>query len=156
MLTLTRLKSLLNYDEVRGIFTWANGAVAGSLHFKGYRRITIDRKEYLEHRLAWFYSYGSWPVDQIDHINGNKADNRLSNLRPASRFENGRNRPRLKNNKAGHKGVSWHKGNKRWRAQITRNHQDYFLGYFNSAQDAADAYNRAALEYHGEFAMLDL
>ncbi len=156
MLTHARLLQVLRYAPETGIFRWANGLVAGSLHSKGYRRVMVDKKEYLEHRLGWFYHHGEWPREQIDHINGDKSDNRLANLRLSSHSENERNRPKMRNNKSGHKGVSWHKGNQRWRAQITLHHNDIFLGYFATPEEAADTYNKAALKYHGEFAKIDL
>lgn len=115
----------------------------------------INGKEYLEHRLAWFYTLGVWP-ERIDHVNGVKDDNRLSNLRECTIAENNQNRRRKKNNKSGHKGVSWHSYNKRWRSQITVQGKDTHLGYFLTKEEAADAYNDAALQHHGEFARFDL
>ena len=91
LLTQDGLRQLLNYDPDMGAFTWRQGrgpvragGVAGCLTRKGYRRIQIDGQNYMAHRLAWLYMYGSWPPEQIDHINEIKSDNRLDNLRLAN------------------------------------------------------------------------
>lgn len=86
------LTARLDYNELTGVFTWrSHGSIAGSLDAKGYRRIRIGAKTYRAHRLAWFYVHCEWPENQLDHINRNRDDNALSNLRPASPESNGRN-----------------------------------------------------------------
>ncbi len=105
MLTQERLKDVLAYFPEAGVFVWKQrvadrikvGDTAGSRHNKtGYLRIRLDGKEYLSHRLAWFYSTGVWPVE-IDHINRNQLDNRIDNLRDVSHSVNINNRNYGKN-----------------------------------------------------------
>lgn len=152
----SELLKILDYDPLTGIFSRKSGEIAGSMHHKGYVRVCIGKREYLAHRLAWFYVTGEWPKSQLDHRNTVKSDNRFSNLRLATGFENGRNRPRMKNNTSGHKGVSWHKRFKKWQACIVTDGKFKYLGRFETKEEAAEAYAVAALKYHGEFARLDL
>ena len=91
----------------------------------------------------------------VDHINGNKLDNRKCNLRQATKNQNEHNTPMRATNTSGYKGVSWAKQNKKWQAQITVNSKHKHLGFHTTKEAAARAYNRAALEYHGEFAYLN-
>jgi hypothetical protein len=99
-LTAERLREILHYDPETGVFTnkvkrnrrTVIGTVAGSVYTKGYRGVIIQRVRYRENRLAWLYVYGVWPVGQVDHINHDRADNRIANLRDVSAFENTRNR----------------------------------------------------------------
>ena len=118
--------------------------------------IWFQGRQQLEHRVAWFLHYGEWPCRQIDHVNGNRSDNRIANLRLATNSENVCNRGKPKNNTSGFKGVSWNSGRRAWLATIRRKGSNKNLGYFATREAAADAYNRAALKYHGEFANLDL
>lgn len=115
----------------------------------------ISGKEYLEHRLAWFYMTGVWPA-QVDHKNTVKSDNRFTNLRGATTSQNNRNRVKPRRNKSGQKGVTERKRSGNWEANITVQGKDIYLGKFPTLEKAADAYNAAALKYHGEFARLDL
>jgi HNH endonuclease len=159
-ITADRLRELLYYDPATGIFRWrvrmgqrgCVGAVAGSREAKGYWRIKIDGKPHKAHRLAWLYIHGVWPSDQIDHRNGDRADNRLSNLRPASNGQNQANVRRQSNNVSGLKGVRWHRANQNWNARITVNRKSIFLGRFATAAEAHSAYCSAAERLFGEFA----
>lgn len=92
---------------------------------------------------------------QVDHINHNKLDNRKCNLRICSNFENSQNRKLQKNNKTGYKGVRWIIKDQKWRAEIVVNKKMLSLGYYINKNDAARAYNQAALKYRGEFANLN-
>lgn len=140
------------YDPETGKF-WRE---AGCASYTGYRYIWFQGKQCLEHRVAWFLHYGEWPEGQVDHINGIKSDNRISNLRLASPSENLQNRSKPRNNISGHKGVSWIKRYRAWQATIKFEGKNKFLGRFATREEAASAYNRAALQYHGEFARIDL
>ena len=156
------LRQLLSYNPGTGVFTWLvalrlgkpAGDVAGTLGADGYISISILRRKYKAHRLAWLYLHGEWPKDEIDHINGDRADNRLANLRPATRHKNSANKRRYSNNQSGRKGVNWHRQHQKWCTRITVNGKRKHIGLFHSLEDAADAYRRAAIENFGEFARI--
>lgn len=159
MITQKELKSILNYNPDTGIFTWAIkpnrsikiGDIAGSLEGRGYHRIMLNRKAYKTHRLAWLYVYGEFPLNEIDHIDQNKTNNKINNLRECSRGNNNCNILNRKNNKSGYKGVSWNKAKGKWISQIQSNKQKIFLGSFDCQKKAHIAYCEAANKYHGEF-----
>jgi hypothetical protein len=162
MLTQERLKQLLNYDPETGVFTWKEdrrggakaGCVAGS-YTRGYREVRIDSRRYLSHRLAWLYIHGSFPVDELDHINRIKSDNRIANLREATHGQQGYNQGRRSNNRSGFKGGCWHKQRRKWLAQIMINGKRKHLGYFSTALEAALAYDKAAIRLFGPFACVN-
>lgn len=139
------LDANVSYDKDSGAFSWKkkrNGivdGVFGSIEKKGYFRVKILGKKYLLHRLAWFIVYKQWPEHQIDHINGDRADNRISNLRIVDTFGNAQNRhgPQ-KNNKSGFLGV--HLSGKKWRSQIRANGNLKHLGMFDTPELANQAY----------------
>ena len=146
-LTQKHLKSILNYDKNTGIFTWIKargriniGDVAGSKHSAGYLRIYISilsvPKLYFSHRLAWLHQYGEWPKEQIDHINHNRADNRIENLREASYCQNTRNKSKDKRNTSGITGVGWNKQVKKWYSQIKVKGKQIHLGLFTDKNEA--------------------
>lgn len=152
---------LVSYDPDTGLFTWltyrgrrANaGSIAGTrTHKSGYVYIIIMGKRYAAHRLAWFMTFGSWPPHDIDHINGVRDDNRISNLREATRQENCRNSNVSKNNTSGCVGVKYLKRNKKWTAQITVNYTRLYLGIFSLKADAIAARKLAEQKYFGSFA----
>jgi hypothetical protein len=157
--TAARLREILHYDPKTGVFRWASprpkvrvGEVAGGISPAGYLQIYIDRYRYFAHRLAWLYVAGEWPKYEIDHINGNKSDNRFCNLRHATKSDNGRNRALYKNNSSGFKGGRWDTARGKWRAEIRVNGQRIHLGRFANPIHAAVAYRQAALKFHGKFA----
>jgi hypothetical protein len=131
------------------------GFRSGSAHssLKPYLRVKYDGKSYYVHRIIWEILNGPIPVGmQIDHINGNKQDNRICNLRLASQAENQWNQSAKKNSKTGIKGVNWHKQRKKWVARISKNKKRYSLGYFDTLEEATNAYYEASLRLHKEFA----
>ena len=162
-LTQERLKERVHYNQENGIFTnkvrrkgtRGIGDRAGSLHTSGYRHITIDYILYLEHRLAWFYVYGEWPKDQIDHINNIRDDNRLCNLREATNSENQFNRKNISGFSSKYKGVSFHSRDQKWVACIGSNYKVIYLGRFDDEEEAALAYDEKAKELFGEYAYLN-
>jgi hypothetical protein len=161
-LTHDRLTSLLYYDAESGLFTWKvsrrcvrAGDRAGRQHINGYRHIKIDQETHCEHRLAWFYCYRKWPQDTIDHKDGEKNNNKIGNLREATKSQNQFNRKAAKRNRTGFKGVSWCNTRNKWRATIVAHGVWKNLGVFERPEDAHAAYRDAALELHGEFARSD-
>lgn len=158
--TPEELRELLDYDPETGIFTWkvkvrsqtVIGEEAGGLSGKGYGRIQIKGVRYYTHRLAWYYHYGVEPKEQIDHVNGVKGDNRLSNLREATNAENNRNQGKQSNNTSGFKGVSLKKSTKKFVAECWVNGKKHFLGSYDTAELAHEAYKAFAKEHHGDFA----
>lgn len=125
---------------------------AGTINKRGYRVICIGGVIHRAHRPMWFFVHGEWPKQTIDHINGDKLDNRISNLRLASVAQNMRNRYIQKNNSSGYKGVSFHRGNGKWIARIGINRRRISLGYFDNPDEAYRAYCNNIAKYHGEFA----
>jgi hypothetical protein len=158
MATLTQdeLKSLLMYDPATGVFTWrvtrsrkvVEGSVAGSVNNEGYCHIKFCNVNYKAHRLAWLYMYGVWPPNCIDHINRVRNDNRIENLRLATKTQNGQNRSLSKTNISGVTGVTWYKKSQRWRAQICVDGQHLYLGTYDTVEDAANARYRAEDKFH--------
>lgn len=153
------VRAWLNYDPTQGTFTWvANlgraraGSVAGTPHLKGYVSIGVLGRSYLAHRLAWFFTFGEMPAAQIDHRDGDKTNNRISNLRLATNSQNQANKPASRASSSGIKGVYWWKTGGKWKSQIVVNGCSVFLGYFSTKNDAAEAYRNAATLYFGEFA----
>jgi hypothetical protein len=124
------------------------GAVAGSPHNAGYRQICIDYKKHLIHRLVWLYHYGEMPT-QIDHINGNRSDNRIENLRECTYSQNHGNRKMSSSNTSGYKGVFLDKRDGFWFVYIASEYK----GRYRTAQEAADAYDMFAKEHFGKFAL---
>lgn len=148
--------SRLTYNPDTGLFTWVRpasrralpGATAGWLNDSGYILISLDGVKYRAHRLAWRYVYGCWPQNQIDHINGNRADNRIVNLREATDAQNRQNMARRSDNRSGYAGVYWAAWANKWRAEIRVDNKRYRLGYFDAAEDAYAVYLKAKSEFH--------
>jgi len=125
------------------------GSIAGTITRYGYRVVTIDRQNYLAHRLVWLVEHGSWPEQDIDHIDGNKLNNHISNLRDVSRSVNQQNRKKvLSNNTTGLLGVSYHKGTKTYRATIGLNRKGINLGHYATPEEAYKAYMVAKKAMH--------
>lgn len=148
----------LDYDPTTGVFVWRlkpkqgrvqAGQTAGNLNSNGYVRIKFDGVECLAHRLAWFYVHGQWPKEFIDHINGDRRDNRIANLREANNQQNHENITAAQSNSAsGLRGVSYEKRSGKWRADIKTNGKQRTLGYYNSQDDAYAAYVTAKRAEH--------
>lgn len=162
MITRERLQELLRYEPDTGKFYWIckrgvvpSGSEAGWISEYGYVRIAIDKRSYMAHRLAWLYIYGVWPDRDVDHVNGDRCDNRVCNLRLASRAENIRNSRKRTSNRSGLKGVCWKKNRNKWHAQITVDGKGLHLGFFDDKYEAHEAYCRASKLYHGEFSRVD-
>lgn len=150
-----RARALLDYDSGTGIFTWrmrrgnvAAGSVAGSPHGGGYVIIGVDGRLHLAHRLAWLWMTGAWPVDQIDHVNGLKTDNRFANLREATTSENHQNMPLRVDNKSGATGVRFCRRSRRWVAQICIQYRKTTIGSFLTRDEAIQARRAAKAATH--------
>lgn len=164
-ITAEHVRSVLHYDPETGVFRWLPNPTrpkawntrfankpTGSLDVSGCLSIRITEFGlFLAHRLAWLYTSGAWPTETIDHINGDRSDNRIANLREATQAENMRNRAKQSNNRSGFLGISYSRDHKKWRAAINLNKKTVWRAYAETAQEAA-ALRRAALPlYHGEF-----
>ena len=157
------LAKILHYDPETGAFTRKTtgyapldarlaGKPAGTLNGRGYVVISVFERPVRAHRLAWLCMTGEWPDEDIDHINGNRADNRWCNLRAASRWQNIHNMGMRARNTSGLKGASYDTRRDNWRSQITVNGKHHFLGRYSTAQEAAEVYAEAARRMVGEFA----
>jgi len=139
------------YWKVRKSHCNTIGKEAGSYTYKGYRRIVVDYKEYVTHRLVYLLHHGYVP-EYIDHINGIKDDNRIENLRAATGSENMYNIGVLKSNTSGVKGVYWVTGRCKWRAGIRYGGKRYYLGMFDDLELAELVVREARELLHGEYA----
>lgn len=157
-MNISELKNLLRYCPDSGELHWISPgkgrikkAAAGTTLHSGYIGVFVNGKRYQAHRLAWAIYYGNWPVDQIDHINGVKTDNRIVNLREATNAQNGKNLPISKRNKSGVVGVSFDAVNNKWRATIKVNFKQINLGRFKKFEEAVAARQKAENKYFGEW-----
>lgn len=159
-LTQAHLLEVLIYDPNTGLFRWKStkskrisiGDVAGSFTANGYIQIRFDGCIYLAHRLAVLYMTGRWPETLVDHRDRVRSNNRWSNIREASYSENAGNMATRPSNTSGYKGVFFRKESPRPFAQIMVDGRSIYLGTFDTPEDAAMAYQAAAIEYFGEFA----
>ncbi len=155
-ISIDELKSVFHYDKTTGVLRRNDiksrpNCIAAYKEKAGKSRLVVSYKKrlILAHRLAWAISMGAWPDGDIDHINGNDSDNRLANLRDVSKSVNQQNkrRPRV-DNKSGFMGVSWHPRAKKWRAQITVESKQIYLGVFESPEAAHRVYMSAKRRLH--------
>jgi hypothetical protein len=172
------LRKLLDYDPETGVFTWKartadmfapeagkrtyrtpqwyadiwNGRLAGkpagSAYGGGYLGLAIQNEKYLAHRVAWVMHYGEQPTE-IDHINGDRSDNRIANLRLVTRTENNMNSARQSNNTSGCQGVTWDKQTNRWRAFIKKDGRTIRLGLRQQGRENAPNANLASMRTAG-------
>lgn len=147
-MTAEALRAQLHYCPLTGMFTRKvdasnakAGDPAGVRQPHGYVKMQVLGERHYAHRLAWLYVTGSWPAGRLDHRNGDRADNAFTNLREATQQQNQMNRPA--------KGARFHRGLRRWTAQIGVDRRQIYLGAFDSEQDAHAAYLAAAERYHG-------
>lgn len=159
--TQNQMRELLSYDPAAGTFHWLQrrgwvpaGAKAGTIGRDGYVKINVFGWPRKAHRIAWLLASGEWPpanVD-IDHINGNRADNRLANLRLASRAQNSWNSHAHNDSLHGFKGLTWIHGRQKWQVRICVHGSRKTLGHFTSLEDAQAVYRDAARHFFGEYA----
>lgn len=155
------LRERLNYDPETGkLFwkdhegmpkhwrtRWAGKEALTHIRSDGYYNGNVDYIKLTRHRVAWAIYYGKWPEQEVDHINGVKTDNRISNLREVSHKENMRNASMRKDNASGVNGVYWYKRDKKWRVQVKVNGKFKSLGYFDTLEEAAKARQEANERY---------
>lgn len=165
-ITQDYLRSILDYSPDTGIFVWKErtnvpcywnpkhaGKIAGSIPTKisPAINIKIDKKLYYAHQLAWLYMFGEF-VKDLDHKNNIKHDNRISNLRKATRSQQVANTRKRSDNKSGLKGVQWHKAGKKWQARVRVNGIDVFREMYDCPAAAWIAYQIASSKIQGEYA----
>ncbi|KRG69245.1 hypothetical protein ABB29_12065 [Pseudoxanthomonas dokdonensis] len=163
MLNADELRKHVLYDPETGFFVWATngrgrtkrvGERAGSAHSNGYIRIKILGQTYFAHRLAWLLSSGDWPAEEIDHINGNRDDNRIDNLREATVQQNRWNTHGIPKRRkhSRFKGVTKEHRSNRWISQIFHDGKPIRLGSFDTEEQASEAYLSAARRLRGGYA----
>ena len=161
--TSEQLKSLFWYDSktgnlIRKVSTNSNtkvGDTAGRITSAGYRQVSVYGKKYVAHHLIWVYHYNEWPKE-LDHINRVRDDNRIENLRLATRTQNLYNRLSYKGSKSRYKGVSLHKASGKWCAYHQTPEGSKWLGLFNTEKEAAEVYKKATKGLHKEFSNYNL
>lgn len=156
------IRELLDYDPETGEFRWKvwrtkwnpAGSRAGTVAHNGYVAISVGGQKCFGHRVAWALATGQDPGEKhVDHINGDRADNRLCNLRLATASQNMWNSAGWSGRRSsGHKGVRLVASTGRWKARIMAHRKERHLGYYDTAEEAHAAYIAAAKELHGEFA----
>lgn len=160
MLTKERAQEIIEYAPCTGKLTWKvslnsrskAGAEAGYVGSNGYSRLKIDGVHYLAHRVAWLIHYGHWPSGQLDHIDNNRNNNAISNLRECTNAQNQHNQPLRRSNRSGIKGVSWCSTKGKWHVQARSGGKIHQGGYFANLEDAGLAATALRNELHGEFA----
>ncbi len=158
-LSLEQARELFSYDPDTGVLTWKKGfkcganrvapagTIAGCTDSYGYLVTRTNRSGYKNHRLSWLLYYGEWPKGSVDHIDGDKANNRIANLRIATNSENLQNqRKPMRHNKLGILGVSM-RGDK-YTTKVHVNGADHYLGVFDTPEEAHEAYIKAKRDLH--------
>lgn len=163
--SVDELRKHLSYNPETGVITrirkprntrWKAGETTGSPNNHGYIKVGVLRHKFTAHRLAFALHYGRWPNGQIDHIDHDRANNKITNLREVTEMQNHQNAAKRSDNTSGYKGVSRvNRKIKTWQASIKSGGKQKFLGTFLTAEEAACAYDSAARELHGEHACLN-
>lgn len=155
---IAAIRALLDYDQATGSFTWKRGIrslggrKAGTRWENGYIRIRVLKRYVYAHRLAFAFLNDRWPTE-VDHINGDRTDNRASNLRECTRQQNQWNAKKRGASPASpHKGVTWSKQKGKWQARLSKDYKNLHLGFFETDAAAGAAYMVAAKSVAGEFA----
>jgi HNH endonuclease/AP2 domain len=159
--TADRVLRDLDYGRDSGEFRWRvtdgrkiAGAIAGHVRANGYRVVGIDGEAHYAHRLVWLVEHGEW-ARNVDHIDGDPLNNRITNLRACSHSQNLKNMRMHRDNSSGYKGVTWNKAHQRWHARICVDGKVKHIGAFRTPSECARAYDDAARRFHGEFARVN-
>lgn len=162
-ISIAFLREVLRYDADSGNLYWLrrkgcrpewNTRYSGKRAFTtltpwGYNSGSINNTHFQAHRVVWALVHGNWPGDMdVDHLDGNRKNNRIENLRLVSKLENSRNKGMTSRNSSGVVGVCWHKGAQKWLAQYSKGNWPIYLGVFSDKEEAAQAV-RAAREAEG-------
>jgi len=157
-LSQERLKEVLHYEDLTGVFSWMRGGrgrymrpgrPAGGVGKDGYVYIGIDGQQYFAHRLAWLWVHGHWPEFEVDHRNGRKDDNRIANLRDVTRSVNAQNLREARSDSAsGVLGVSWNEAAQKWVASIVVDGRQRLVARSVDQGEAAAAYLAAKRAHH--------
>jgi hypothetical protein len=156
-ITVERVRALLEYNPETGEFKHRvargnrhPGQPAGAINGEGRRTVVIDRVIYGGSRLAWFYMTGAWPQHQVDHIDTDRSNDRWVNLRdvPASLNAQNVRKPQNRKQKSKLLGARWCNSRKKWKAAIRINRKEKWLGYFETDQEASEAFIAAKRKYH--------
>jgi len=159
---LSEIKAMFRYEPETGFLRRLTngrghrtriGDVAGYKTLNGYILVKVGNRGYLAHQIAWFLCTGVWPISQLDHVNRDKADNRIANLRLASQSQNVSNTAKLNGCISRHKGVTFRGGS--FTARIKKNGISHHLGSFKTEEEASVAYVEAARKLHGPFACIE-
>jgi len=151
--------SLFSYDKITGNLVRVKnvrsrakaGDIVGTDHPDGYLSVEVDSKGYLVHRVVWLLYYGSWPDGMLDHADGNRKNNKITNLRLATRAQNSQNAKLRKDNSSGVKGVSWHKHVGKWFVRVQANGKRISVGYFDSFDEAVESAKLTRIKLHKEY-----
>ncbi len=155
--TPEELREMFHYDRETGVLTWSvslsNRAPVGTMagtYSRRYRSVTINRVQYRVHQVIWALETGVWPNQEIDHIDGDRSNNKIGNLRLVTRAENMKNTERSSKNTSGVTGVSWRRDTRKWHAYIKVGGTRTSIGCYNSLEEAAAArkYEERALGFH--------
>jgi hypothetical protein len=158
------LRDYMSYNPETGQLFWIKkthgvdrvGREVGSMHNAGYKQTRFDKKMYLCHHIAWYLYYGKWPVSELDHKDGDRLNNRIGNLREATRQQNQQNRVSREGSTSKYKGVNWDRHRNKWATYIKYDGKVHNLGRFDLEEEAAMKYNEYALKYFGEYARLNI
>jgi len=163
---MTKPKPLPSQEELHALFEYKDGKLfwkvnrtgtakagdeAGSINNKGYKVVKINGLAYLQHRLIWIM-HGNDPVDCLDHIDGDPLNNRIENLRAATRQQNQCNQKLPRNNTSGTKGVNWNKERSRWQGKVRYKGKAHHTNYFKDKEECAKAVKELREKLHGDFA----
>lgn len=157
LITCARVRELIDFVAETGEILWRkkprqsrrDGLTVGNVGPQGYLRVCLDGRDYQGHRIAWLWYYGAWPVGDVDHINGDRSDNRIANLRCVSRSVNLQNlRSAHRISRSGLLGAHWSSDKQKWKSRIKAGGKFHWLGYFDSAELAHSAYVNAKRALH--------